>query len=101
MADTHHDPPLVIVDGAELGLKAVELPGDAAFQELSAGDAGALVDVVNYVEDLVFAVDVHHGPPREHLPHALHEDVPFLCPVKIVGHEEAAPEKIIAKLISF
>src|SRR5690349_8754273 len=95
MADPGDDPALVVVDGAELGIKTIELPGNAAFKELRPRDARALVNIVDNVEDLVFAVDIYYGPAGEHLPHALHEDVPFLRAVKIIGHEETAPQKII------
>src|ERR1700686_5247316 len=101
MADPDHDPAFVVVDRAKLGLKTIELPGDAAIDELRARNAGALVYIVHDVEDLIFVIDIYYRTPGKYLPHALHEDVPLLGAMEIVGHKEAAAQQIIAHLVGF
>src|SRR6185295_10149536 len=101
MADPHHNPALVIVDCSELGVKTIELPGDPAVDKLCSRYTGSLVYIVYDVEDLGFVIQIHHGTSRKHFAHAFHEDIPLLRPVKIVSHEEAAAQEIIAHLAGF
>ena len=66
-----------------------------------AGNLKAIVQIEHGVKDRVAIRNVHDGTIRKHEANPLQEHFPLVVAVKIVGHEEAAAQQILAHHLGF
>ena len=59
-----------------------------------------VVDVENCVKERVIVGQVYNGPVGKYPLHALFKDRPFQRAMKVVGHEKAASQQIVAQNLS-
>src|SRR5580658_7391929 len=88
---------LVVVDSFPARDLSIFFVADS--QVLRARDPVAIVQIIESVEDRVVIWDIHDGALRENHLHGVFEIGLFLGSMKIVSHEKASAQQIVAKLL--
>src|SRR5580704_1477825 len=95
-AHRRHEPALVVIDAAPVGHPAFVLVRKVRLEVKGARHLEAVMQIENCVEDRVVVLNFHNWPVWKYPTHAGDEDLPFLCTMKVVAHEEPATEEILA-----
>ena len=101
--DSDHDAAFVVMDGAPVSAFAIvgtlRVIGDfvATTKVGGAGNLVAIIEVEEGMKNGVVVGDLDDGAIGENHAHAGYKHLPLVGAVKIVGHEKAAAEQVIAK----
>ena len=101
MADGNDNTPLVVANSAPFGLISILFISSACPHKLLAGYLHLVVYIVESMEDFVAAREIFDRPIREHLSHAVHEIFPVFRAMKIIDHEKATFQQVLAQPAGF
>src|SRR4051812_40158116 len=90
MADGYEQVTPVVINTAPSGQISVLLIRHTAAEILRARHLDASIEIIYGVKYRIAVWDIHDGAIGEDVFHALDKDFPFVSPVKIVAHKEAA-----------
>ena len=81
-------------------LTIVSLVGQTLIESRGAGDLDLLIEIIKHVEDGVLIIDLDNLTVRKNAAHTGHKIIPFHLSVKVIDHEKAAAQKVVAQFLA-
>src|SRR3984885_9368754 len=101
MADGNDNAPLLVANSAPFGLISIFFISSACPHKLLAGDLHLVVYVIESMKDFVAALQILDRPIGEHLSHAVYEFSTVFGAIKIIDHEKATFQQVLAQPVGF